>query len=368
MTTIISRLSDDLKTELKTANEIWVAVGLLNLNGLEFILKTIPSKCKMHFIACVDLPTDPKALTRLLSLKLKQNITANILIQEFFHPKVYIIKSNKRITAFVGSANCTNGGLKENIEMSIQSKEQEVCKELIYWFEKELMPNSQPLTSDFIKDYKPKYDNRIKKRRKENEQINDFKEQEENKLEANIEYKTKFISELRKFRRTKEYLEHKKERQIIVRRLRKCLDYPNFKHIDFKTFFSIKELGTIVAIKVKSKILASQKKFTSLMKFICDETIPLKERIDEAMNGEKSIENIKEGFISKVLVIHRPKLYYVHNDAFIEILQPFNLTLPRGLSFGEKYELIRNILKEIMKETKIDDFATLDQCLWMLEE
>jgi hypothetical protein len=38
MTTISVKLSHNLKTELKTAEELWIAVGLLNKRGLEFIL------------------------------------------------------------------------------------------------------------------------------------------------------------------------------------------------------------------------------------------------------------------------------------------------------------------------------------------
>ena len=50
MTSISKKLSDSLKTELKKADEIWIAVGLLNSKGLEFIIKSIPKNCKMNFI------------------------------------------------------------------------------------------------------------------------------------------------------------------------------------------------------------------------------------------------------------------------------------------------------------------------------
>jgi HKD family nuclease len=164
-----------LKTELKKADEIWVAVGLLNNSGLQFILITVNISCRLKFIVGIDLPTAPKALSKLLSLKSKRRITAKILTEDFFHPKVYIIKSQRQSISFVGSANCTMGGLKENIEMSIVTKDSAVSKNLIDWFEKELLPNSQPLTADFIKDYKPKYDNRIKRRKKEKKEIQGLK-------------------------------------------------------------------------------------------------------------------------------------------------------------------------------------------------
>ncbi len=368
ITSISSNLSNDLKLELKKADEIWIAVGLLNNSELQVILDTVPKTCKLNFIAGIDLPTDPKALSKLLSLKGKRTINAKILTEEFFHPKVYIIKTERQITAFVGSANCTMGGLEENIEMSIGTKDKTVCKNLIDWFKKSLIPNAQPLTADFIKDYKPKYDNRIKRRKKEKEEIEDLKEKEQIKIQANIKARAKFISALKRIRNSKDYQQNVLYRQRVVRNLRKCLDYPNFTNVDLKTFFSIKELGTIVPIRVKAKILANRKKFAELMKFICDEQIPIKERIDEALNGKISIDNVSEGFISKVLVVHNPKKYYLHNEVFTDRLRPFGLVLPRGLSFGEKYELTRNILKEIMEETNIDNFAILDHCIWMIKD
>src|SRR5436190_1639091 len=162
MTLISSNLSQDLRRELKDADELWVAVGLLNNSGLLFILDKVSKACKLNFIVGIDLPTDPKALSKLLSLKGKRIINARVLTDDFFHPKVYIIRSTRKLTAFVGSANCTMGGLEDNIEMTVGARDNVLCNSLIKWFEKSLIPNSQPLTTDFIKDYKPKYDNRIR--------------------------------------------------------------------------------------------------------------------------------------------------------------------------------------------------------------
>jgi HKD family nuclease len=368
MTSISSNLSQDLKRELSGAGELWVAVGLLNNSGLLFILDKVPKACKLNFIVGIDLPTDPKALSKLLSLKSKRIINARVLTDEFFHPKVYIIRSTGKLTAFVGSANCTMGGLKDNIEMTVGARDNGLCKSLINWFEKSLIPNSQPLTSDFIKDYKPKYDERIRRRKQEKKEIDKLKEKENLKIQANLKQKAQFISALKRIRRSKDYSMYQMARRGVVKDLRTCLDYPNFRNIDLKTFFSIKELGTIVPIRVKAKILANRRKFTALMKFLCDERISIKDRLDTSLNGKLSISNVSEGFITKVLVVHNPKKYYLHNHLFKDRLRPFGLILPRGLSFGEKYELTRDILKEIMKSTSIEDFATLDQCIWSINQ
>lgn len=219
------------------------------------------------------------------------------------------------------------------------------------------------MTTDFIADYLPKYKNRLKRRKEEQAEIKDLKENEQKKLEANLKAKGLLISQLKIIRKSEDYPRFKQARQVKIKELKKALDYPNFIKLDLPAFWRIKDLGTIVPIRVKAKIENDKPKFAKLMKYICDDSIPINERIDEALNGKLSIENVSEGFISKVLVIHNPNEYYIHNNEFTDNLKPFGLSFPRGLSFGDKYRLTRDTLKSILEETNIDDFAVLDQCL-----
>jgi len=367
MTSITTPLSKQLKNELKNANEIWVAVGLINKSGLEFILDSAPKTCKMNFVVGIDLPTDPSALYTLLKLRVKRKISvANVLLEDFFHPKVYVIKSGKKLSAFVGSSNCTNGGLNKNIEMSLNTKNIGACTQLLKWFNEILVKKSEPLTIEFIDDYQPKYDKRIKRRKQEKKDLTDVKSKAKVKLQANLRYKSRLIKALKKFKNSKDYQIHKSFRSKVIRDLRDALDYPNFKKLDLRKFFSIKDLGTIVPIRVKGSILKNPEKFRKLMKHLISDSIPLPIRIDDAINSSLAVPNIGEGFISKILVCHDSKKYFVYNDAFVKWLQPFGLSLPRGISFGEKYEITRDVLKEIMHETEINNFATLDQGLWLI--
>ncbi len=362
MTNITTKLSVNLKNAFKTADEIWVAVALLNLQGFEFIAGTIKKDCKINFIGGIDLPTDPLALTKLLSLKAKQTVSAYMFTKETYHPKVFITKTGNELKSFIGSANATNGGLNNNIEMTIEIDNQEISKQLLDWFSK-TQDNSQILTTDFIADYTPRYKNRIKRRKEDREEIDEFKKTEQKKLEANLKAKDLLISKLKAIRNSRVYQTYKQDRADIIKELKKSLDYPNFINLDLATFWRTKELGTIVPIRVKGKINNDRAKFTKLMKYICDDSIPLNTRIDEGLNGKLSIDNVSEGFISKVLVIHNPNEYYIHNKEFTDNLKPFGLSFPRGLSTGDKYQLTRDTLRNILEETNIDDFAVLDQCL-----
>ncbi|MBN1633424.1 MAG: hypothetical protein JW917_04585 [Ignavibacteria bacterium] len=83
------------------------------------------------------------------------------------------------------------------------------------------------------------------------------------------------------------------------------------------------------AIWFKRQILENKQKFTSLLKLICDDNMPIDKRIDLALNVKYSLPGIKIGFISKVLTIHNPKEYFVNNDKFVDVIKRFGLTIPK---------------------------------------
>ena len=133
---IAIKLSDYLLPKLEAADELWVAVGLINLHGLNFLLDNTQTNCTRSFLLGIDLPTDPKALHKLNEMQLKPNLNVRrFRDREFYHPKMYLVRSNNVFSGFIGSANCTNGGLNRNIELTIQADNQMICAELKSWNE-----------------------------------------------------------------------------------------------------------------------------------------------------------------------------------------------------------------------------------------
>ena len=199
MAKIIDKLSSNLKDAFAKADEIWIAVALLNVKGLNSIIHSIKKDCKINFIGGIDLPTDPAALSKILSLKPKHKVSAFIYSNPkiSYHPKVYIVRTQNQLQSFIGSANCTSGGLENNIEMTIEIVEQIVSLELLEWFRKiELCSRKTPLTTDFITAYIPKYKDRISLRKKESKAMHEFKRNEEMKLEADIKERKRLVSKL----------------------------------------------------------------------------------------------------------------------------------------------------------------------------
>ena len=170
MITVITKLSDDLKQKLNTAEEIWVAVALLSLQGQSFIKENLLKDCKQNYLVGLDLPTDPKALYKLFNDQLISDTKIKVYTdKECYHPKLYLAKQKDQYFAFIGSANCTNGGLNNNIELTIGIDDQNSCKEILKWFNN-LFEKSNTLTRPFIDKYALDYNIR-KMKSKEDEKL-----------------------------------------------------------------------------------------------------------------------------------------------------------------------------------------------------
>lgn len=365
---ITSNLYSLLGTYLKKAEEVWVAVALVNKHGVRAILDATGKDCTLNFIVGIDLPTDPIVLKELLAKTLKRKINVHVFTAGFYHPKVYAIKYADRYFTAIGSANLTRGGLENNIEMTGYDTTGKTFHEIIDWYEKELLPGTVPLSDAFIKQYAELYNKRIKHLKRPKQEIENIKVRAEESYRVDLKNSKAFIIALKKQRKNREYPQWVKKRAKVVSDLRKHLDYPEFKNIDLDSFLSVKELGTIIPIKVKSQIASNPSRFRKTLKHLCDESIPVDQRIDDCLTGKNKIPEVSISLLSKVLVLHEPELYYLHNGAVEDALKPFGLNFPRGISFGKKYKLMNELLLDIRSQTGINDFATLDVCIWYLNQ
>ena len=150
MNKLLTKLSDGLFHELKTADEIWVAVALINSAGLKFIQDKLPTDCIQNYLIGINLPTEPKALWSLFEGQLKSDLKARLYTdKETFHPKVYLFRKGNNYKGFIGSANCTNGGLYNNVELGVCVDEQETCMQIKNWFDT-LTKVAKPITKKFF--------------------------------------------------------------------------------------------------------------------------------------------------------------------------------------------------------------------------
>lgn len=189
------KLSTDLAQILSACDEIWIAVALISDNGFKFIQDHINPKAKQNYLVGIGLPTSPKVLTVLKANEGNGNFSSKIYHKpnEFFHPKVYLIKKNGQLTAWVGSGNCTTGGLDKNLELSIKVVDQDFCNGLVKWFNT-LFKFGHYITDDFLHSYSLIYSNRIRRIVQDNAEVNAIIPDINSKLNLNtIDFTNQFF-------------------------------------------------------------------------------------------------------------------------------------------------------------------------------
>lgn len=155
------RLLNDLQIELQKCDALWVAVAMISDRGFSIIQEHIEADAKQSYLVGVGLPTSPDVL-RCLKDNEKTGLFRTRVYHkpdELFHPKVYILRTDERMVAFLGSGNCTEGGLLRNVELSVKIDDQKVCKDLLKWFET-TFKFGRPITDDFIERYKSIFERR----------------------------------------------------------------------------------------------------------------------------------------------------------------------------------------------------------------
>jgi hypothetical protein len=360
----ISNLYSELIRKLSRADEIWMAVGLINHAGLKLILENVPADCKQNYLVGVDMPSDPKALRTLFELE--KSGKANVRINTkggFFHPKVYLVKKGGRLLGFVGSANCTSHGFSHNIEMTVPIEDERYCGELLKWFN-DLYGNGGAMTKGFLKKYETAFEKRKSREREEVKIAKDQKEELEKDNKVLVKKRDAFIKILKKYRASPDYNSIVRTRRKNIESLRQSLDYPTFTNIDFEEFYKIDALGHIVPIG-KPYFETNIGRFRKLMKFICNERVGIIERFDEATEGDMRMYRIEEGIITKVLAMHNPQKFYVRNSITNSVLNHYGFEFSKGMTRGEKYELACKELMTICQMTGIPDLGVLDLFIWM---
>ena len=151
-----TNLKDDLSNHLKNADEIWIAVALMKDSALRELQKEIKSSTKQNYLVGIDLPTEPKALRRLKEQQCESFVAGLCNTSREFHPKVYILRKDKELIAFVGSSNLTSGGFSNNIEMNLFTQDQDTCNSLLAWF-KDLFDGSFPLSEENLNNYESEF-------------------------------------------------------------------------------------------------------------------------------------------------------------------------------------------------------------------
>jgi HKD family nuclease len=107
-----------LRLRLKDATRVHIAVAYAKRSGVERLLRAglVPERTKA-IIGLGFAQTDPDAVELLVD----GGSDVRLFLgpdppPERFHPKLYLVEADTRLTVFSGSANLTAGGLADNVE------------------------------------------------------------------------------------------------------------------------------------------------------------------------------------------------------------------------------------------------------------
>ncbi|MEP4095797.1 phospholipase D-like domain-containing protein [Reichenbachiella sp.] len=160
---MILNLRNELQQLLPKAKEVYIATALVKHSGFRFIEDKIPEGCHREYVVGIHLPTDPQVLQELMTLSQKGYLKARIYnSKKTYHPKVYILRVDDKLSAFIGSANTTDGGLSNNVEMSTRIDDQNQCNQLLDWFHA-IYSEASNIEPEFLNKY-TKFYNRNRKR------------------------------------------------------------------------------------------------------------------------------------------------------------------------------------------------------------
>jgi|GEM_PF-2656846 len=169
----VLKINKELKPLLQNAEEIWIAVAMMSEYGLQQIVENASSNTVLNILVGIDLPTPPSVLQKLLDFQEASNWNCRLYLGkgEFFHPKLYVIRTNNSWTAIVGSGNCTKGGLEENIEMNLSINDPNVCANLISSYFNNYFKYAQPIAPDLISEYEGIFERRKEREKADRQEL-----------------------------------------------------------------------------------------------------------------------------------------------------------------------------------------------------
>jgi HKD family nuclease len=170
---ITNRPTKNLKQEIERlanqSDQIDLATAFFTESDL--IKKWSEKGIEVNLLVSLRPPTSYRSLKNLQSAS---NVETSFLGDEFHSKFIIFYKEDYIIGAIIGSSNFTSGGLVKNTETNIYIDEKNILKGLEKHFD-ELIKNSNLLQPTDLDAYELIYKNWIKRQKKENAELKDFK-------------------------------------------------------------------------------------------------------------------------------------------------------------------------------------------------
>lgn len=352
---IYESLEDIFEDEFSSSDRVCIAVGLISEGKAKEIDRfSRKYDVEVSLIVGIDMPTPNAALSFLLNAETNnENLRVRYYHEDnFFHPKVYLFKNEKKSRAYVGSANYTERGFSSNAELTLQSNDSVECGKISKWFN-DLWKNScSPITAEMIacrtnelanKHHTPLPD--MSKVKKTSKLIENFNQED-------------IIEKLRVLRQNRNiYKKICDQRKEAVENLRQNLDaehdFEGFKGSNIDFFCQDGSLGDLTQHGVCEALHTASRngELQSFCMALTDENQPIEKRVSRAL---KELSRVGRGTVTKILTTLHPEKYILFNGCSKDYLRL------NELSSGKKYVEYCEFGKELLRLLDVENFAILD--------
>jgi hypothetical protein len=119
---------------LKNAKEVYIASASISLDALDLFLRNIDPNVKIHFLIGIHLASQYSAFEKLVEGHEQGKWAFKVFVDNFFHPKLYLLQGDGFTRGFVGSGNFTLGGWFKNEELFHVFEDFETYETYRSWF------------------------------------------------------------------------------------------------------------------------------------------------------------------------------------------------------------------------------------------
>jgi HKD family nuclease len=364
----------DLARRLSESSHIRLATAFAHLSGWNLISDWIAA-CpgQVHILAGLHFfQTEPKLLRTWLKRSYQSDkfgcrvVTRTSGTRWTFHPKVLIVSGKHGGDfAVVGSGNLSVGGLRDNVECSLFTEDQELVSDLSAWFEQVSRTFAVKLEEPVIRRYEPLYEKYQSRLRRLTQQESFDLGKIDKEIEAKLHYWEKAVSDAKAFFESAKFVEQWKQCQDAIRKIRASLNYPRFtfNYDGWQEFLNIRELGNLARIQQRRQKLSRKLgKIGNAFRVLIDDSRPELPRLEEVFSGANKVDFIGRNVLTKVLAAHDGKSWPVYNARVEGVLrQQYGYWIPRGLTEAQKYLAYARLMREFAAETGAGDVYALDR-------
>jgi HKD family nuclease len=362
----------DLNKQLRSAKEVFLATAFATTTGWNVIKGgLLDGKAAINIVTGLYFcHTEPKLLRDWLDLIPKRpnfcvslacSTKANNQGKSVYHPKVMIVCGDRVRFAIVGSGNLTNGGLHSNVECSIYTEESAHIESLRQWFAD---LECKRLSKEAIERYQPHYDRAASARK--------VVEEAQEAAEQGIKSAIAFLRRSDAIQAAKDYFGSpvfagkKGKLSEVISDFRGLLDYYafNFDGARWAEFYKDHRLGWIRPAYLPDT-LKDLTKIQKGLRFLFGEQQAIEERLPELMerHGNLHVRGVGPHLISKFLVAHDPKRWFIYDDRVAKVLESFGFSYSGKSGPTALYLAFAEAMRSFKDDCGAEDSVALDAFL-----